>query len=124
MTYEELLPILDKNGFCCEKLTKTERCLYVYSKSALANNTDNRNVVAVLTFDDKEPKLEEIQFYSKFYITKGGIATVDTVTVDWADNNFYREITSEKVDKKCQKMALRIKTLAEKAKLKRINGDF
>jgi hypothetical protein len=36
----------------------------------------------------------------------------------------YHEITPEKVDKKFQKMALRIKTLAERAKLKRIKSDF
>lgn len=124
MTYEELLPILERNGFYCEELTKTERCLYVYSKSALANNTDNKNVMAVLSFDDDEPKLEEIQFYSKFYITKGGIATADEITVDWADDEMYHDITPEKIDRKCQKMALRIKTLAERAKLKRINRDF
>lgn len=124
MTYEELLPILEKNGFYCEKLTKDDRCLYVYSRLSLTNNTDNRNVLAVLDFNDEEPKLEEIQFYSKFYITKDGIATEDTITVDWADNNFYNEITPEKVDKKFQKMVLRIKTLAERAKLKRIKADF
>lgn len=124
MTYEELLPILDKNGFYCEKLTKDDRCLYVYSTSSLTNNTDNRNVLAVLDFNNKEPKLEEIQFYSNFYITKDGIASEDTITVDWADNDFYNEITPEKVDKKFQKMTLRIKTLAERAKLKRIKADF
>lgn len=124
MTYEELLPILEKNGYYCEKLTKDDRCLYVYSKSSLTNNTDNRNVLAVLDFNNKEPKLEEIQFYSKFYITKDGIASEDTITVDWADNDFYNEITPEKVDKKFQKMSLRIKTLAERAKLKRIKADF
>lgn len=124
MTYEELLPILEKNGCYCEKLTKDDRCLYVYSRLSLTNNTDNRNVLAVLDFNNKEPKLEEIQFYSKFYITKDGIATEDTITVDWADNDFYNEITPEKVDKKFQKMALRIKTLAERAKLKRIKADF
>lgn len=124
MTYEELLPILEKNGFCCEELTKDLRCLYVYSKSALVNNTDNRNVLAVLNFDEYKPKLEEIQFYSKFYITKDSIATADVVTVDWADNEFYNEITPEKIDKKFQKMSLRIKTLAEKVKLKRIKNDF
>lgn len=124
MTYEELLPILEKNGFYSEELTKTNRCLYAYSKSALTNNTDNRNVLAVLDFNGKEPKLEEIQFYSKFYITKDGIATADEITVDWADNDFYNEIIPEKVDKKFQKMALRIKTLAERAKLKRIKSDF
>lgn len=124
MTYEELLPILEKNGFYCEELTKDDRCLYVYSKSALANNTDNRNVLAVLDFDEYKPKLQEIQFYSHFYITKDGIATADVVTVDWADDGFYNEITPEKVDKKFQKMSLRIKTLAERAKLKRIKDDF
>lgn len=124
MTYDELLPILEKNGFYIEKLTKDDRCLYVYSKSALANSTDNRNVLAVLDFNEKGQKLEEIQFYSQFYITKDGIATADTITVDWADNAFYNEITPEKVDKKFQKMALRIKTLAERAKLKRIKDDF
>lgn len=124
MTYDEILPILEKNGFCCEELAKNYRCLYVYSKSALVNNEDNRNVLAVLNFEQYKPKLEEIQFYSKFYITKDGIATADTVTVDWADNEFYNEITPEKVDKKFQKMSLRIKTLAEKAKLSRIKNDF
>ncbi len=124
MTYEELLPILEKNGFYCEELTKDDRCLYVYSRLSLTNNTDNRNVLAVLDFDNYKPKLEEIQFYSKFYITKEGIATEDTITVDWADNDFYNEIKPEKVDKKFQKMALRIKTLAERAKLKRIKADF
>ena len=124
MTYEELLPILEKNGFYCEKLTKDDRCLYVYSRLALTNNTDNRNVLAVLDFNQHKPKLEEIQFYSKFYITKDGIATEDNITVDWADNDFYNEITPEKVDKKFQKMSLRIKTLAERAKLKRIKADF
>ena len=124
MTYEELLPILEKNGFYSEELTKDDRCLYVYSRLSLTNNTDNRNVLAVLDFNDEEPKLEEIQFYSKFYITKDGIATGDTITVDWADNDFYNEITPEKVDKKFQKMSLRIKTLAERAKLKRIKADF
>lgn len=124
MTYEELLPILEKNGFCCEELAKNYRCLYVYSKSALVNNDDNRNVLAVLDFDEYKPKLDEIQFYSKFYITKDGIATADVVTVDWADNELYNEITPEKIDKKLQQMALRIKTLAERAKLKRIKSDF
>ena len=124
MTYEELLPILEKNGFYSEELTKDDRCLYVYSRLSLTNNTDNRNVLAVLDFNDEEPKLEEIQFYSKFYITKDGIATENTITVDWADNDFYNEITPEKVDKKFQKMSLRIKTLAERAKLKRIKADF
>ena len=120
MTYEELLPILEKNGFCCEELTKNNRCLYVYSKSSLTNNTDSRNVLAVIDFDNYEPNLQEIYFYSKFYITKNGIATEDTVTVDWEDN----EITPEKVYKKFQKMSLRIKTLAERAKLARIKKDF
>lgn len=124
MTYEELLPILEKNGLFCEKLTKDIRCLYVYSKSALVNNTDNRNVLAVLDFSYDDTKLEEIQFYSKFYITKDGIATEDSITVDWADDGFYEEITPEKVDKKFQQMTLRIKTLAERAKLKRIEDDF
>lgn len=124
MTYEELLPILEKNGLYSEELTKTNRCLYVYSKSALTNNTDNRNVLAVLDFNEKEPKLEEIQFYSKFYITKDGIATADEITVDWADDGFYEEITPEKIDKKLQKMTLRIKTLAERAKLAKIKSDF
>lgn len=124
MTYEELLPILEKNGFCCEELAKNYRCLYVYSKSALVNNDDNRNVLAVLDFDEYKPKLEEIQFYSQFYITKDGVATADVITVDWADNELYNEITPEKIDKKLQKMTLRIKTLAERAKLKRIKSDF
>lgn len=124
MTYEELLPILEKNGFYSEKLTKTNRCLYAYSKSALVNDTDDRNVLAILDFDEKEPKLQEIQFYSKFYITKDGIATEDEITVDWVDNDLYNEITPEMVDKKLQKMSLRIKTLAERAKLARIKKDF
>jgi len=124
MTYEELLPILEKNGFYCEELTKTDRCLYMYSMSSLVNNSDNRNVIAVLTFDDDTPKLEEIQFYTKFYITKGGIATADEITVDWADDEMYHEITPTKIDRKCQNMSLRIKTLAERMKLKRLNGDF
>lgn len=124
MTYEELLPILEKNGFYCEELTEDNSCLYVYSNSASMNNTDNRNVLAVLDFNDDAPKLEEIQFYSNFYITKDGIATEDTITVDWADNAFYNEITPEKIDKKFQKMALRIKTLAERAKLAKIKKDF
>ena len=124
MTYEELLPILEKNGLFCEELRKDYRCLFVYSKSALLNNTDNRNVLAVLDFDKYKPKLQEIQLYSNFYITNDGIATADTVTVDWADDGFYEEITLEKVDKKFQKMVLRIKTLAERMKLKRLNGDF
>lgn len=120
MTYEELLPILEKNGFCCEEFDKNYIGLYVYSKSSLTNNTDSRNVLAVLDFDNYNQKLQEIQFYSKFYITKNGIATADTVTVDWKDN----EITPEKVYKKFQKMSLRIKTLAERAKLARIKKDF
>lgn len=124
MTYEELLPILEKNGVYSEELTKTKRCLYVYSNSALVNNTNSRNVLAVLDFDVYEPKLQEIYFYSKFYITKNGIATVDLVTVDWVDDEFHNEITSEKIDKKLQKMLLRIKTLAERAKLARIKKDF
>ena len=124
MTYEELLPILEKNGLFCEELTKDKRCLYVYSRSAMVNNTDNRNVLAVLDFSYEDSKLEEIQFYSNFYITKDGIATEDNITVDWADDGFYEEITPEKVDKKFQQMTLRIKTLAERAKLKRIKNDF
>ena len=124
MTYEELLPILENNGFYTEKLTKTNRCLYVYSKSALTNNTDNRNVLAVISYNYYDTKLKEIQFYSKFYITKYGIATADEVTVDWVDDEMYNEITPEKIDKKFQKMSLRIKTLAERAKLKRIKSDF
>lgn len=124
MTYEELLPILENNGFYTEKLTKTNRCLYVYSKSALTNNTDNRNVLAVISYNYYDTKLKEIQFYSKFYITKYGIATADEVTVDWADDEMYHEIIPEKIDKKFQKMSLRIKTLAERAKLKRIKSDF
>lgn len=123
MTYEELLPILGKNGFYCEELTKDNSCLYVYSNSASMNNTDNRNVLAVLSFNNND-KLEEIEFYSKFYSTKGGVATADVITVDWADDDLYNEITPEKVDKKFQKMSLRIKTLAEKVKLKRIKNDF
>lgn len=124
MTYEELLPILENNGFYTEKLTKTNRCLYVYSKSALTNNTDNRNVLAVISYNYYDTKLKEIQFYSKFYITKYGITTADEVTVDWVDDEMYNEITPEKIDKKFQKMSLRIKTLAERAKLKRIKSDF
>ena len=124
MTYEELLPILERYGFYSEVLTKSDRCLYVYSRSALANTDDNRNVLAVLSFNDDEPKLEEIQFYSQFYITKNGIATSNTITVDWADDGFYNEITTEKVDKKFKQMSFRLKTLAEKAKLNRIKADF
>lgn len=120
MTYEETLHILEKNGVYSEELTKSNRMLYVYSNSALVNNTNSRNVLAILEFNDKEPKLQEIQFYSKFYITKNGIATEDTSTVDWKDN----EITPEKVYKKFQKMSLRIKTLAERAKLAKIKKDF
>lgn len=119
MTYEELLPILEKNGFYCDELTKIERCLFVFTKSAYCDDA-----IMLLTFNDEEPKLQEIQFYSKFYITKDGIATADEITVDWADNDFYNEITLEKVDKKLQKMSLRIKILAERAKLKRITSDF
>ena len=124
MTYEELLPILERYGFYSEVLTKSDRCLYVYSRSALANTDDNRDVLAVLSFNDDEPKLEEIQFYSQFYITKNGIATSNTITVDWADDGFYNEITTEKVDKKFKQMSFRLKTLAEKAKLNRIKADF
>ena len=120
MTYDELLPILEKNGLYIEELRKDFRLLYVYSNSASMKNTDNRNVLAILEFNYKEQKLQEIQFYSKFYITKNGIATEDTSTVDWEDN----EITPEKVDKKFQKMSLRIKTLAERAKLAKIKKDF
>lgn len=120
MTYEETLHILEKNGVYSEELTKSNRMLYVYSNSALVNNTNSRNVLAILEFNDKEPKLQEIQFYSKFYITKNGIATEDTSTVDWEGN----EITPEKVYKKFQKMSLRIKTLAERAKLAKIKKDF
>lgn len=120
MTYDELLHILENNGFYCEELTKTNRMLYVYSNSALVKNTNNSNVLAVLDFNYDEPKLKEIQFYSKFYITKDGIATSDTGTVYCEDN----KITPEKIDKKFQKMSLRIKTLAERAKLKRIKSDF
>lgn len=120
MTYEETLHILEKNGFYCEELTKSNRMLYVYSNSALVNNTNSRNVLAVLEFNYKESKLKEIQFYSKFYITKNGIATSDTGTVYWEDN----KITPEKIDKKLQKMLLSIKTLAERAKLSRIKKDF
>ena len=78
MTYDELLPILEKNGLYIEELRKDFRCLYVYSKSSLTNNTDSRNVLAVIDFDNYKQKLQEIQFYSKFYITKNGIATADT----------------------------------------------
>ena len=124
MTYEELLPILEKNGFYCEELTKSNRMLYVYSNSALVNNTNSRNVLAVLEFDYKESKLKEIQFYTQFYITKNGIATSDTGTVDWEDDEFHNKIIPEKIDKKLQKMSLRIKTLAERAKLSRIKDDF
>ena len=124
MTYEELLPILEKNGLFCEELTKDDRCLYVYSRSSLVNDTDNRNVLAVLDFDEYKPNLQEIHFYSHFYITKDGIATADEITVDWADDEMYHEITPEKVNKKFQKMALRIKTLAERAKLDKIKKDF
>ena len=120
MTYDELLPILEKNGLYIEKLRKDFRLLYVYSNSASMKNTDNRNVLAILAFNYYKPKLQEITFYTKFYITKNGIATEDTVTVDWEDN----EITPEKVDKKFQKMSLRIKTLAERAKLAKIKKDF
>ena len=120
MTYEELLPILEKNGVYSEELTKSNRMLYVYSNSALVNNTNSRNVLAVLEFNYKESNLEEIQFYSKFYITKYGIATSDTGTVYWEDN----KITPEKVYKKFQKMLLSIKTLAERAKLAKIKKDF
>ena len=73
MTYEELLPILEKNGFYCEELTQTNRCLYVYSMSSFVNVNHNRNVLAVLSFNNND-KLEEIEFYSKFYSTKGGVA--------------------------------------------------
>ena len=120
MTYEETLHILEKNGVYSEELTKSNRMLYVYSNSASMKNTDNRNVLAILEFNYKETKLEEIKFYTKFYITKYGIATADEVTVDWEDN----EITPEKVYKKFQKMSLRIKTLAERAKLAKIKKDF
>ena len=96
----------------------------MYSNSALVNDTNNKNVLVVLAFNYDEPKLENIQFYSKFYITKNGIATSDTGTVYWEDDEMYHEIIPEKIDKKFQKMSLRIKTLAERAKLKRIKDDF
>ena len=124
MTYEELLPILERNGFYCEELTKTDRCLYGYYKYPYIKNTNFSNVIITLTFDNKTPKLLEIQFYTKFYLTKEGIAAADTVTTDWADDEFYKEITPEKIDKKCRNVARRIKTLAERAKLKLINDDF
>lgn len=119
MTYEELLPILDKNGFYSEELTKDDRCLFVFTKSAYCDDA-----IMLLAFNDYKPKLAEIQFYNKFYLTKAGIVSANTVTTDWADNDFYNEITSEKIDKKCQKIALRIKTLVERAKLDRIKNDF
>lgn len=118
MTYEELLPILEKNGLFCEELTKDDRCLYVYSKSALVNDTDNRNVLAVLDFDEYKPKLQEIHFYSHFYITKDGIATEDTITVDWADDEMYHEITPEKVNKKFQKNGIKDKNISGKSEVR------
>ena len=94
------------------------------NQEEIINKTNTETESKAYIVDEKEPKLQEIQFYSKFYITKDGIATEDEITVDWVDNDLYNEITPEKVDKKCQKIALRIKTLAERAKLKRITSDF
>ena len=124
MTYEELLPILERNGFYCEELTELNRCLYGYYKYPYIKNTNFCNVIITLIFDNKTPKLLEIQFYTKFYLTKEGVAAANTATTDWADDAFSQEITPEKIDKKCRKVARRIKILAERAKLARIEKDF
>ena len=121
MTYEEMKDIFVKYGFITEELTMNDRVIYVRAPEIYVNAEEEwRNVVVTASFDGKEPILEELQFYTDFYLTNNGISASNLIRIDWID----KEITEAKVERKCQKMALRIKTLAERAKLKRIKGDF
>ena len=120
MNYEQVKNILHKYGFTMEELGK-DRILYIKG-SASFFNPDGMvgTIVGVADFNTKEPILEEIQFYSDFYITKNGIKASDYITNDWADD----EITESKFERKCQNMVKRLKTLFERYKLNRINNDF
>ena len=120
MNYEQGKTILHNYGFTIQELGK-DRVLYIMG-SATFFNTDwmDGRLVGVADFNTKEPILEEIQFYSDFYITKNGIKASDYITNDWADD----EITESKFERKCQNMVKRLKTLFARYKLNRINNDF
>jgi hypothetical protein len=121
MTYEEIKTIFGKYSFITEEITRVNRVIYVRAPETNFDMTEDwRNIIATARFDYKKPILEEIQFYTDFYLTKGGICTSDRVRLEWIDE----KITEAKLERKCKNLVKRIKSLTEKHKLNKITGDF
>ena len=121
MTYEKMKAIFVKYGFITEELTMNDRVIYVRAPEIYVNAEEEwRNVVVTASFDGKEPILEELQFYTDFYLTNNGISASNLIRIDWID----KEITEAKVERKCKNMVKRLKILAERHKLKKLNMDF
>ena len=121
MTYEKMKAIFVKYGFITEELTMNDRVIYVRSPEIYVNAEEEwRNVVVTASFNGKEPILEELQFYTDFYLTNNGISASNLIRIDWKD----KEITEAKVERKCKNMVKRLKILAERHKLKKLNMDF
>lgn len=121
MTYEEMKTIFGKYSFITEEITRVNRVIYVRAPETNFDMAkDWRNIIATAKFDYKKPILENISFYSDFYLTKNGICTSDRVRLEWIDE----KITEAKLERKCKNLAKRIKSLTEKHKLNKITGDF
>lgn len=121
MTYEEMKTIFGKYSFSTEDITKVNRVIYVRAPETNFDMTEDlRNIIATAKFDYKRPILEDISFYSDFYLTKNGLCTSDRVRVEWENE----EITEAKLERKCKNLVKRIKFLTEKHKLAKITGDF
>lgn len=121
MTYEEMKTIFGKYSFITEDITKVTRVIYVRAPETNFDMTEDwRNIIATAKFDYKRPILEDISFYSDFYLTKNGLCTSDRVRVEWENE----KITEAKLERKCKNLVKRIKFLTEKHKLNKITSDF
>ena len=117
MTYEEMKTIFGKYSFVTEEITRVNRVIYVRAPATNFNMAEDwRNIIATARFDYKQPILEDISFYSDFYLTKNGLCTSDRVRVEWENE----EITEAKLERKCKNLAKRIKSLTEKHKLNKM----
>ena len=121
MTYEEMKTIFGKYSFTTDEITRVNRVLYVRAPETNFDMTEDwRNIIATAKFDYKSPILEDLSFYSDFYLTKNGLCTSDRVRVEWENE----EITEAKLERKCKNLVKRIKSLTEKHKLNKITSDF
>lgn len=121
MTYEEMKTIFGKYSFITEEITRVNRGHICKSPGTNFNMAkDWKNIIATAKFDYKSPNLEDLSFYSDFYLTKNGLCTSYRVRLEWIDE----KITEAKLERKCKNLAKRIKILTEKHKLDKITGDF